>query len=442
MGPVRYAYALVYAVIGAILVACAQPQPVAKGKGQDAAATLAGATVLEARRVYIDPSTPPIDNAIIVMRSGKVVSVGSVATLAPGHRLPKGHCAGGVVTAGFHNNHVHFTESKFEDAAAQPGGDLGQHVERMLTSYGFTTVTDVGSDVENTVALRKRIESGEVAGPRILTAGWPQYPHNGIPFYLADLPPAFLAQLRQSESAIEASRNVVDNLGRGADATKLFVATPQRGGKIARMDPAVIRAAVQETHQRGHLVFAHPTDNAGLRAALDAGVDVIVHTTLELGPTKWEPAVVKDMVSAKMGVVPTLQLWGYELKKTTLAERIVQLAIADAVEEVRVFSQAGGQVLFGTDVGYMTDYNPAEEYALMSRAGLSAMQILASLTTAPATRWNEGARRGALRAGMDADLVVLEGDPADDASHFARVKCTFRGGELLYSSAGRNAGLR
>jgi imidazolonepropionase-like amidohydrolase len=440
MGFVRYGYALVYAAIGTFLVGCAQPQPDAPSTSPETAGTLAGATVLQARRLYVDPASPPIDNGVIVMRDGKIVLVGTGNSLPPIRRLPRGHCAGGVVTAGFHNNHVHFTESKFEEAAERPSGDLALHLERMLTSYGFTTVTDVGSDVENTAALRKRIESGEVAGPRILTAGWPQYPHNGIPFYLADLPPEFLARLRQPESAIEASRNVVDNLGRGADATKLFVATPQSGGKIARMDPAVIRAAVQETHQRGHLVFAHPTDNAGLRAALDAGVDVVVHTTLERGPTKWEPALVNDMVTAKMGVIPTLQLWGYELKKTSLPDHVVKLAIGDAVEEVRVFSHAGGQVLFGTDVGYMTEYNPTEEYALMSRAGLSTMQILASLTTAPAARWNEDARRGALRVGMDADLVVLEDDPADDAGNFARVKCTFRGGELLYSSVDKNAG--
>jgi imidazolonepropionase-like amidohydrolase len=67
------------------------------------------------------------------------------------------------------------------------------------------------------------------------------------------------------------------------------------------------------------------------------------------------------------------------------------------------------------------------------------MQILASLTTAPAARWKENSRRGALRPGMDADLVVLDADPAEDATHFARVRCTYRGGELIYSSAGASA---
>ena len=65
---------------------------------------------------------------------------------------------------------------------------------------------------------------------------------------------------------------------------------------------------------------------------------------------------------------------------------------------MRAYAQAGGQILFGTDVGYMTDYDPAEEYRLMARA-LTPMQILASLTTAPAARWKEEARRGRVAGG-------------------------------------------
>ena len=109
-----------------------------------------------------------------------------------------------------------------------------------------------------------------------------------------------------------------------------------------------------------------------------------------------------------MAVVPTLQLWPYELKRAKLEPRIVELATADAVEQVRAFAKAGGQVLFGTDVGYMSEYDPTEEYRLMARA-LSPMEILASLTTAPAARWKEEARRGRIDAGLDADLVVLDG---------------------------------
>jgi imidazolonepropionase-like amidohydrolase len=68
----------------------------------------------------------------------------------------------------------------------------------------------------------------------------------------------------------------------------------------------------------------------------------------------------------------------------------------------------------------------------MQRAGLTAAQILASLTTAPASRWKEEKRRGRVAIDMDADLVVLDGDPVGDVRNFARVRCVYRGGKLIY----------
>jgi imidazolonepropionase-like amidohydrolase len=67
----------------------------------------------------------------------------------------------------------------------------------------------------------------------------------------------------------------------------------------------------------------------------------------------------------------------------------------------------------------------------MARA-LKPMEILASLTTAPAARWKEQTARGRVAEGLEADLVGLEGDPAADAATFAKVRCTIRGGKLTH----------
>ena len=88
--------------------------------------------------------------------------------------------------------------------------------------------------------------------------------------------------------------------------------------------------------------------------------------------------------------------------------------------------------MFGTDAGYLTDYNPADEYELMARAGLTPMQIVALLTTAPAERFGESEKRGRIAKGMQADLVVLEGDPAQEATNFTRVRYTIRRGHVIY----------
>jgi imidazolonepropionase-like amidohydrolase len=88
-------------------------------------------------------------------------------------------------------------------------------------------------------------------------------------------------------------------------------------------------------------------------------------------------------------------------------------------------------VLFGTDLG-AADYDPTEEYALMAEAGMSFRQILASLTTAPAERFGESARRGRIAAGLQADLVVLRDDPSEDIGALTAVEYTLRGGRILY----------
>jgi imidazolonepropionase-like amidohydrolase len=80
--------------------------------------------------------------------------------------------------------------------------------------------------------------------------------------------------------------------------------------------------------------------------------------------------------------------------------------------------------LFGSEV-------PSLEYRLMS-AELDWLQILASLTTAPATRFGFAARKGRIAVGMDADLVLLDADPARDPTAFARVRDTIRAGRVIW----------
>jgi imidazolonepropionase-like amidohydrolase len=307
-------------------------------------------------------------------------------------------------------------------------------MRQMLNRFGYTTVVDTASNLANTVVLRDRIGRGDFPGPRILTAGFALFPSDGIPVYLRDLPPAQLEMLSQPASVEEALAEVQANLDGGADATKLFLMTPLGSGRYAFMQPDIALAAADETHRRGLPVLAHPTDIEGINLAIEANVDVLVHTTIGEGRTAWDAALIEQMRAKNIAVVPTLKLIPYELRRAGLPQRIVEGATSDAVEQVRAYAGAGGQILFGTDVGYMTDYDPTDEYRLMARA-LEPMQILASLTTAPAARWKEENRRGRLAEGLDADIVVLDADPAADAANFAKLRCTIRGGKLIYPSA-------
>lgn len=390
------------------------------------------AFLLTGSRVYLSPDAAPIENGAVVVREGKIVAAGARSTLDVARAVPLARCDGGVITAGFQNSHVHMTGLEWTNAAQAPADELTKHLSTMLTRYGFTTVVDTGSNPATTLPLRARIERGEVLGPRILAAGIPLYPHNGLPFYLRDLPPEILSILPQPATVAEALHSVRGNLDGGADATKLFVATPQSDRKVKYMARDVARAAAEETHARQRMVLAHPTNSEGIRLAIDSGVDVLVHTTIEDIPSIWAADLIRQLVERDMAVVPTLKLWPYEMNKARVSQKIIDLATGDAIEQVRSFSAAGGQVLFGTDVGYMTEFDPTDEYALMARA-LSPMQILASLTTAPAVRWKESERRGRLAAGMDADLVVLSAYPAEDVRNFTKVRCAIRQGQVIYS---------
>jgi imidazolonepropionase-like amidohydrolase len=408
---------------GLLLGASAQ---LAHGAGEDR-------WLLTGTKVYVSPDAPPMNDAWVLVRGGKIEAVGDAKAARPRDVRSNQACSGGVVAAGFQNSHVHFTEAAFADAAKKPATDLERAVSRMLTQYGFTTVVDTASDVNNTVALRERIDSGEIKGPAILTAGVALYPENGIPFYIRTLPPGFLNTLPQPATVKEAVAAVSDNLRRGADATKLFVATPQGGGVVKRMAPDIVRAAAEESHKHGVLVLAHPTDPEGARVAVMSGVDILVHTTIDPPEGKWDAALIKEMIARHVSVVPTLKLWNYELDKWKAPQKVHEGAFADARGELQAFTAAGGQVLFGTDVGYMTDYDPTEDYVLMERAGFTPTQILASLTTAPAARWKASTHRGRVAAGLDADLTVLNADPAADVKAFASVKCTIRGGREVFT---------
>jgi len=377
-------------------------------------------------RVQAAPDAPAIDDGVVLIEGGKIRAVGRRADVA----VPSGavtlDCAGATVSAGFWNSHVHFTQPVWNDAGTAPAERLAAGLRAMLTSRGFVRVVDTGSYPPNTVALRRRIESGEIPGPAILTAGGGLAPAGGSPFYIR---PARLPELASRD---DAERLVTLMVGLGADAVKLFTGSFAERGRIVVMPVSIVRAAVDEAHRRGRIVLAHPSNSAGARAALEGGVDVLAHTFPSEFDGPWDRALPAQMRERGMGMIPTLKLWPYELRKMGMTAEQQQALLANGQAQLRAFAEAGGQVLFGTDVGYMTDYDPSDEYAYMQQAGLTYAQILAALTTAPATRFGMAARTGRVAPGLDGDVTVVDGEPERDIRTLAQVRYTLRGGRLLY----------
>ena len=140
------------------------------------------------------------------------------------------------------------------------------------------------------------------------------------------------------------------------------------------------------------------------------------------------------MKAVHMSLIPTLTLFDVEMQKGHASPEAIQHVIALAVRQLHAYASAGGQILFGTDIGYIDHYDTTEEIQLMSGAGMTFPEILASLTTNPAQRFGYASRSGRIAPGFDADLAILDSDPAADITALARVAFTIRNGKVIFKS--------
>lgn len=383
-----------------------------------ASVALAQSLALVGGQVYRTPDAPPLADAVVVTSGGVITALGPRGAVAIPPDAQQIDCTGKTIVAGFWNSHVHFTQPAWRNAAGAPASALDASLREMLTQWGFTTVWDLGSDPADTLALRRRIEAGEIAGPRIFSAG-SIFPQGGHPVYLP-------AEMRLPEAATpEQAAGMAKSFGSiGLDGLKLFTGSFMGNRPVVNMDPAIAKAAVEVTHAAGQPAFAHPQNQAGVNAVIAAGVDVMAHTVP--GEPDYTPDQLARFKAQRIALIPTLSLFTTVVLDPSISARLV----ASGAAQLKTFSDNGGVVLFGTDVGFTKIYDTALEYELMHRA-LSPRQILASLTTNPATYF-KAKGNGQLDIGLDADLVVLDGDPIADVGNLAKVSATIRAGKVIY----------
>jgi imidazolonepropionase-like amidohydrolase len=368
--------------------------------------------------VYRSAALPPLPRASVVITDGRIATVGERARIPPGAEVIR--CSGCAVMAGFWNCHVHFTEPKWDDAATQPAQKLAAQLQSMLTRSGLTTVVDTGSLLANTLALRRRIESGEIPGPRIYTAGAPIYPPDGIPYYVKDSLPAEFSQSSTPRSSGEAAAYAAANIRSGAGILKLFTGSWISRSKVLPMPEPIAMAAVTVAHQNHQLVFTHPSNLMGFEVAIDSGVDVLAHAPDDTRGI--DDGVLRRAIAKHMAMIPTLKLFSG-------ADDIAEIR-----RVVRRFHELGGELMFGTDTGYLSDYDVSEEFHQLEKAGLNAMEILRMLTENPARKFGVQNERGRIAPGMIADITVLDSDPLGAITAFSRVRYTIRDGHIIYRS--------
>lgn len=287
--------------------------------------------------------------------------------------------SGHVVTAGLWNAHVHFNLPPFE---AVPDDVVADYVRDMLLQYGFVHVLDTGSGPGVTVEIRRRIDA---PGPSISMANGFLVPKGSSPFYLR---PAVLPNAAPLEHA-QAQVDLILSLG--GEGIKIFSGSVVSFDNVVPMDVAMVRGITGAAHARRAFFVAYPTNNVGAWAALNGGVDILAHTFPQ---PRWDRATLPAMAKNNMALIPTLKLWCGDGERFETSEEIIQNFIMWGQEQIKAYADTGGDIMFGTDVGYVTDFDPTDEYTYMKDAGLTFAQILASLTTTPTQRFGLSERAG------------------------------------------------
>ena len=212
------------------------------------------------------PGARPITDAVVLIDDGHIAALGSRSSVKLPTDIRVIDCSGKFITAGFWNNHVHILAPGLLHVSSTKAAELDKQLDEMRNGWGFTTVFDVASVLENTLMLRHRVDSGEVRGPRILTVGEPLWaePPSYVRGYLAT---NHIVMPVVATPAAAAAR-VRSQARSGADGIKLFAGTLQESGTTANMPLDMLPAAVGEAHRLGLPVFANPQNFAGLEASI------------------------------------------------------------------------------------------------------------------------------------------------------------------------------
>ena len=227
--------------------------------------------------VYASADEPPVLDGVVLVKDGKIAATGRRSVAVP-HGFEIVDCSGCTIVPGLWNNHVHFFERKWASASEIPAPELASQLQQAFSRYGVTSVFDLSSPWENTRDIRERTELGEVAGPRIRSAGEGLVSPGALPsetvMRMMGVMPTPMPEVRDAAQAVDATKTL---LKKGADGIKLFVQGAPSGAPAFSAE--IISAVAEEAHRAGELVFAHPATGDDVLTALRGGVDVIAHTT-------------------------------------------------------------------------------------------------------------------------------------------------------------------
>jgi imidazolonepropionase-like amidohydrolase len=188
-----------------------------------------------------------------------------------------------------------------------------------------------------------------------------------------------------------------------------------------------LQAVVDEAHRQHHKVASHAAALNGVHNSVEAGVDSIEHGQYIA------PDDVKTMVAKGIYYVPTLYVGEYVAEGRAKAGAKVWLDMVKVhAYTFKRAHDAGVEIAFGTDVGgFDWKINPAVEFPLMVKYGMTPIQAIRSATVNAADLLGMQAQVGSIESGKLADIVAVPGDPLNDVGFLQKVNFVMKDGQIF-----------
>lgn len=392
-------------------------------------------------------SDEPTRDAFVEIRNGKIAATGPMTAAPKDKGLHEIDCQGRTVMPGLIDCHVHLVyagSKNMEEAIRWPVETAVIHGvmhARAVLDSGYTAVREVGTIGNTSVALRDAVRLRKIYGPKIVASG------RGIGTTGSgnDLLPAHWESTggRLVVDGVDAIRKAVRRQTReGVDNIK-FIASgvevhPTCYTWMTTISEDELRAGVEEAHRWGRSVAVHAQSYESVKFALRAGADTIEHGT------RLDEECIELFKESKSYLVPTLctlysvlqlgEQLGLAKKQRDemdINEPLWTKSIKDAYE-------AGVQIASGGDLGNRYPHGDnALELQYLSELGMKNMDVLRSATSIAARAIRRSDKFGSIFPGMEADVIVVNGDPLSDIrvlQDLERMNMVFQDGEMVAGS--------
>jgi imidazolonepropionase-like amidohydrolase len=395
---------------------------------------------IRAGRLIDGVSPKPLSDAIILVEGDRIAAVGQNLRVPPGAQLLD--LSGFTVLPGLIDAHTHVC------FAPQDGKDpvltksiafralQGAAAARASLNAGFTTLRDIDSEGAGfaDVAVRDAIAQGLIPGPRLFVATMALSITAGH-MNLKGLAPEIDMRLPQvaalTDSRDEMIKAVRQQVKYGADWIKIYATSTlaqidQRTLEpVSQFDEGEIRTVVEEARRWRKDVATHAYGGAGAKAAVLGGVRSVEHgmllddETLNLMAERgvyWCPTF--------SNMRPTHALAGYP-------EDFVRRLMARHHETFQKALRLGVKIAFGTDAGRVVHGMNADEFDLMVEAGMEPMRAIQAATSVAAELLRLDQEIGAARAGYQADLVAVPGNPLESIGLLHNIPFVMKAGAVV-----------